>query len=72
MNGSCCSDEDHCDGVDGGHCNGHSIVIKKPKHPCHKCDRDMGECEHSCQSCKDECDTCKLSLSFLGDVDFIK
>ena len=22
-NGSCCSDFEHCDGVSGGHCNGH-------------------------------------------------
>ena len=35
--GDCCSDDDHCDGLDNGHCNGHFDVDTVPhKHPCHK------------------------------------
>ena len=33
----CCSDNDHCDGLDDGHCNGHFDVDTVPhRHPCHK------------------------------------
>lgn len=33
-NGSCCSDFDHCDGLEGGHCNGHDD-FEQHRHPCH-------------------------------------
>lgn len=33
IKGDCCSDLNHCDGLDEGHCNGHDLI--QHKHPCH-------------------------------------
>ena len=44
--GDCCSDMDHCDGLDDGHCNGHFEVDEAShRHPCHKKNFD-----HKCNS----------------------
>ena len=44
----CCSDNDHCDGLDDLHCNGHFDVDTVPhRHPCHKKHFD-----HKCNSIK--------------------
>lgn len=50
-NGSCCSDLDHCDGLSGGHCNGHEDLSPKHRHPCHD-----DNCMKSLNSnCMEEC-----------------
>lgn len=53
--GYCCSDLDHCDGLSGGHCNGHSDFEAKHRHPCHNAECDLkslnNDCMEECQSC---------------------
>ena len=42
------------------------------KHPCHDPECSHGsQCGKVCLSCKDACETCQLSLSFVGDHDFL-
>ena len=48
---SSCSDMDHCDGRDDGHCNGHSNHLK---HPCHDFDCCMKSLGSNC-GCGEEC-----------------
>ena len=63
-NGDCCSDIDHCDGLDSGHCNGHIEVEEvSHKHPCHKKNFDHNR-RHSIKSMK--------SLSEVGRNPFLQ
>ena len=68
-NGSCCSDDNHCDGLSGGHCNGHEDLEARHFHPCHDLECNMkslggDDCDAECQSCVDQCESCQLDVSF--------
>ena len=47
--GSCCSDENHCDGMEEGHCNGHEVPVNY---------------SNATGKEKQDCETCQLSFSF--------
>jgi len=67
LTGSFCSDEDYCDGIEGGHCHGHAEFDKtnKHRHPCHENDHhhhikmlSQGEVQQICSKngVTDACD----------------
>ena len=61
----------HCDGISGGHCDGHEDFHRKHFHPCHHIDCDMKSLDHNkcmkeCQSCIDDCDSCQIDVSFVN------